>query len=77
MSNLVQLRQLLQPKKTASEGKIIAIAPAGITASTRQGAKALKLSPGDITAYRIGDRIRFTGDLVTGRIVSTTEVYQR
>lgn len=76
MSNLTQLRQLLQPKQPVNEGRVTAITPAGVTVSTRAGVRALKLGPGDVTAYRLNDRVRFTGDLVTGRIGATLEVYQ-
>lgn len=76
MSNLIKLRQLLQPRAQPAEGKVIAVTAAGLKVTTRTGNRDLKLQAGDVTAYRLNDRVRFIGDIVTGKIGAAIEVYQ-
>lgn len=74
MSAYEQLRRLVGRPGRAEYGTVVAVGPV-LRVSTRTGVLTGGLQSGDVTPYRIGDRVRVVDGRVIGRVNATAEVY--
>lgn len=74
MSAYDHLRRLVGRAGQAEYGTVVAVGPV-LRVSTPTGVLTGGLQPGDVTPYRIGDRVRVVNKRIVGRVASAAPVY--